>query len=113
MQAVTVGAFVLQFSDNKIVDNSLAGAELAVLVVILSLLMVSHVKYDTMPKLSKHQLKLHPLKFIGIIAILLVIVLTELIFDSNILFLMLMLYIIYGLIRAAIKWKKVENKDRK
>ena len=66
MQAITVCAFILEFGSDKISAGGLAGIELIILVVVLSLLMVSHVKYETMPKLTKHQLKLHPLKFVVI-----------------------------------------------
>ena len=103
MQAITVCAFILQFGGEIFEIDSLAGIELSALVVLLSLLMVSHVKYDTMPKLSKLQLKLHPLKFSLMFIAVLVIVLSEFFFDKNYLFLMLMLYVIYGLIRAAVQ----------
>jgi hypothetical protein len=68
--------------------------------------MVSHVKYDTMPKLSKLQLKSHPYKFIVIFIALLVLVFSKLLLDKNYLFLMLMLYVIFGLIKAAVAWIK-------
>jgi CDP-diacylglycerol--serine O-phosphatidyltransferase len=106
MQAITVCAFILQFDRELISTNILAGTGLLVLVVVLSLLMVSHVKYDTMPKLSKLQLKSHPLKFISIFIGMLTIVISELFFGINLLFHLLMLYIIFGLIRAAVIWSK-------
>jgi CDP-diacylglycerol--serine O-phosphatidyltransferase len=106
MQAITVCAFILQLDGEIISTNSLAGTELIALVVVLSLLMVSHVKYDTMPKLSRPQLKSHPLKFIGIFVGILIIVISELLFNKNLLFQILMLYVIFGLIRAAVLWSK-------
>jgi len=63
--AITMCAFILQFGYEKIIAGSLASIELIVLVVVLSFLMVSHVKYDTMPKLSKLQLKSHPYKLLS------------------------------------------------
>jgi CDP-diacylglycerol--serine O-phosphatidyltransferase len=106
MQAITVCAFILQFGEEKISTNSLAGTELIALVVVLPLLMVSHVKYDTMPKLSKLQLKSHPLKFIVIFIALLVVIFSELFLDNNYLFFMLILYVIFGLIRATVIFVK-------
>jgi CDP-diacylglycerol--serine O-phosphatidyltransferase len=106
MQAITVCAFILQFDGGIISTNSLACIELIVLVVVLSLLMVSHVKYDTMPKLSMIQLKLHPLKFIVIFIALLIVVFSDLFLDKNLLFQILMLYVLFGLIRAAVIWLK-------
>jgi CDP-diacylglycerol---serine O-phosphatidyltransferase len=106
MQAITVCAFILQ-SGGEIIDaNSVVGIELIALVVVLSLLMVSHVKYDTMPKLSKLQLKSHPLKFITIFIAILFMVFSKLFLDKIYLFQMLMLYVIFGLIRAAVIYLK-------
>jgi CDP-diacylglycerol---serine O-phosphatidyltransferase len=106
MQAITVCAFILQFGEENIGLNGLAGAELAALVVVLSLLMVSHVKYDTLPKISKIQMRLHPWKFIFIFASLLVIICSKLVADTNYLFLALMLYVVYGFLRGAFVWGK-------
>ncbi|MCX6121611.1 MAG: CDP-diacylglycerol--serine O-phosphatidyltransferase [Ignavibacteriales bacterium] len=108
MQAITVCAFILQFGRENITIDGMAGAELTALVVILSLLMVSHVKYDTMPKISKLQLKSHPWKFGVIFFALLVVVLSELFLEKNYLFQMLMLYVIFGFIRAAVVWVKLK-----
>lgn len=111
MQAITVSAFILQFDGNKIITESLLGTELAALVIVISLLMVSHVKYDTMPKLSKHQMKLHPWKFIIIFICLSAVIISEYYLAKNLLFQILMLYVIFGLIKAAVKWiKNVFNK---
>ncbi len=106
MQAITICAFILQFGYDKISGDSLAGIELKVLVVVLSLLMVSHVKYDTMPKLSKVQLKSHPYKIIIIFIALLVLAFSKLLLDKNYLFQILMLYVVFGLFRAAAVWIK-------
>jgi phosphatidylserine synthase len=85
----------------------LAGIGLTSLVVVLSLLMVSHVKYDTMPKLSKRQVKAHPWKIVGLLIGLLIVVFSK----GDFLFLMITLYIIFGLVRAAfLKLKKIITK---
>ena len=106
MQAITVCAFILQVGKENIAMDSVASTELIALVVILSLLMVSHVKYDTMPKISKLQLKLHPLKYGVIFIVILAAVFSELFFDKNYLFQILMLYVIFGFIRAVVVWVK-------
>lgn len=106
MQAITVCAFILQFGGESISTNRLEGIELITLIVVLSLLMVSHVKYDTMPKLSKLQLKSHPSKFIIIFITLIAIIFSALLLDKSYFFLMLMLYVIFGLIREAVVWVK-------
>jgi len=106
MQAITVCAFILQYDGEIFGTNSLAGTVLFVLVIVLSLLMVSHVKYDTMPKLSKLQMKSHPWKFIGMCIGILVVVFSGLFLHKNLLFHILMLYVIFGLLRAAVGWFK-------
>jgi CDP-diacylglycerol--serine O-phosphatidyltransferase len=106
MQAITLCAFILQFDSGNIGINDTAGTGLIALVVVLSLLMVSHVKYDTMPKLTRRQLKSHPWKFIIISMGAIILVVAEFILNENLLFLMLMIYIIFGVLRAIINWLK-------
>jgi CDP-diacylglycerol---serine O-phosphatidyltransferase len=114
MQAITVSAFILQFSRENIAMDEGAGGELIALIVLLSLLMVSHVKYDTMPKISKLQLKSHPVKFGIILLALLAVVFSESFLERNYLFEMLMLYVIYGFVRAAaVRLKKIFIKSEK
>ena len=106
MQAITISAFILQFAGENIEIDFTAGMILLSLVIVLSLLMVSHVKYDTMPKLSLRHVKSHPMKFIVIFICVLVLVCAKFFMDENLLLLMLLLYIVYGLGRAAIVWLK-------
>jgi CDP-diacylglycerol---serine O-phosphatidyltransferase len=106
MQAFTVCAFILQFEKGSVGADSTAGTELMALVVVLSLLMVSHVKYDTMPKFSIVQIKSHPTKIIAILLGVIIFGVSELFFKIDLLFELLMLYIIFGLIRACVLWIK-------
>jgi CDP-diacylglycerol---serine O-phosphatidyltransferase len=106
MQAITISAFIIQYYEN-IGLNNWTGIGLTLLVIVLSLLMVSHVKYDTMPKFSKRQLKAHPWKIAGLLIGLLIVVFSK----GNFLFLMIALYIVFGLARAAfLKLKKIITK---
>jgi len=66
--AITVVAFVLNFRDEVFGLRGLAADALAPLVVILSLLMVSKVKYDTLPRFSKKEFRKHPVKVISFVA---------------------------------------------
>jgi CDP-diacylglycerol--serine O-phosphatidyltransferase len=62
-QAITLCAFILTYAN---VDGTLTdwrATSLIPLVVVLSLLMVSTIKYDTLPSPSKKAMKEHPLKF--------------------------------------------------
>jgi phosphatidylserine synthase len=87
-----------------------SGSGLTILVIVLSFLMVSRVKYDTIPKLSKRQIKAHPWKVVGLFIGILAIVFSK----GTLLFLMFTLYILFGLIRFAVQgltksFKKTEN----
>ena len=114
MQAITVCAFILQFGETITGTNSLGGVALMALVVALSLLMVSHVKYDVMPKLSRLQVTSHPWKFIIIAFAFLVIVISKFVLNLDTLFQMLMLYILFGCLRGGYGWlKKVLLNDEK
>ena len=110
MQAITVCAFILQYYGEGFGLSGWTGNGLTWLVLVLSFLMVSHVKYDTIPKFSKRQIKAHPWKVVGLFIGLLVIVFSK----GTLLFLMLALYILFGLIRYAVHGltklvKKTEN----
>ena len=110
MQAITICAFILQYYGEGYGLNGWTGDGLTGLVLVLSFLMVSRVKYDTIPKLSKRQIKAHPWKVVGLLIGILVIVFSK----GSLLFLMLALYIVFGLIRFAVQGlkkslKKTEN----
>jgi len=66
--AVTISAFILQNTPDGNTLTGLPAVLLAPLVVVLSILMVSTIKYDTVPKFSRRGIKQHPLRFtVGII----------------------------------------------
>jgi CDP-diacylglycerol--serine O-phosphatidyltransferase len=110
MQAITICAFILQYYGDSIGLSGWTGEGLIILVLVLSFLMVSHVKYDTIPKLTKRQIKAHPWKIVGLFIGILIIVFSK----GTLLFLMLILYIVFGLVRFAVQgisksFKKTEN----
>jgi CDP-diacylglycerol--serine O-phosphatidyltransferase len=68
--AVTISAFILQNTPDGSTLTGWPSLLLAPLVVVLSILMVSTIKYDTVPKFSRRGIKQHPLRFtVGIIGI--------------------------------------------
>jgi CDP-diacylglycerol---serine O-phosphatidyltransferase len=114
MQAITICAFILQYYGDGYGLTGWTGNGLLVLVLILSALMVSHVKYDTIPKLSKKQIKAHPWKITVILIGMLIIIVSK----GNLFFPLLALYILFGLVRyilqEAIKlYKKTEVEPEK
>ncbi len=95
MQAITVCAFILQYYGDGYGLSGWSGAGLTILVVILSFLMVSRVKYDTIPKFSKRQIKAHPGKIIGLSIGVIFIIISQ----GTLLFPLLVVYVVFGLIR--------------
>lgn len=68
--AIVLSSFTLTFYDENTGLQNIGILLLPPLVVILSLLMVSTIKYDAVPKFSRRGIKQHPLRFtIGIIGI--------------------------------------------
>jgi CDP-diacylglycerol---serine O-phosphatidyltransferase len=107
MQAITICAFILQYYGDGFGLTGWSGNGLTVLVLVLSFLMVSRVKYDTLPKLSKRQIKAHPWKVVGILIGILIMVF----FKGKPFFLLLAIYILFGIIRYAVQeFKKIINK---
>jgi CDP-diacylglycerol--serine O-phosphatidyltransferase len=110
MQAITICAFILQYYGDDFGLSGGSGSGLTVLVVVLSFLMVSRVKYDTLPKFSKRQIKAHPWKVVGLLIGMLIIIFSK----GTLFFLMIALYIVFGLIRFAVQgltklFRKTEN----
>jgi CDP-diacylglycerol---serine O-phosphatidyltransferase len=110
MQAITICAFILQYYGDGFGLSGWTGNGLTGLVLVLSFLMVSRVKYDTIPKLSKRQIKAHPWKVVGLLIGLLIVLFSK----GSLLFPMLALYILFGLVRYAVQgltksYKKTEG----
>ncbi len=98
MQALTVCAFIFQYYSET---NGLTGwpkDALAPLVIVLSLLMVSTIKYDTLPKFSKRQLAAHPWKAVSVVVALLVVLFSK----ATLLFHVLAAFIVFGIGRAVV-----------
>jgi CDP-diacylglycerol---serine O-phosphatidyltransferase len=73
--AVTVSSYVLQFIGENNRMPLLAEYLFPITLVILSLLMVSTIKYDTVPKFSRRGIKQHPLRFtVGVIGLTAIVV---------------------------------------
>ena len=73
--AMLIASYVLAFYQEGIGFHPLEGSLLMPIVVVVSFLLVSTVKYDTLPQLSRRGIKQHPLRFtIGIIALTWIVV---------------------------------------
>jgi CDP-diacylglycerol--serine O-phosphatidyltransferase len=103
MQAITISAYLFQYySVDQGWTTGWARGGLTILVILLSLLMVSHVKYDTLPKFSKRQIKAHPWKVVGLLIGSLIIIFSK----GTFLFLLLFLYVLFGIVRSLVLWFK-------
>ena len=97
-QAVTTAAYVLTFYQET---TGLTGAPrdlLAPFVVVLSFLMVSSIKYDTIPSLNRRSIRKHPVRFALSIAALTAIVVTK----GEAIFPVMVFFILTGLVRYTV-----------
>ncbi len=94
--AILISSFVLLYFDRTFgILNRDAAPFLPFIAIALSLLMVSTVRYDTIPKFSKRALRQHPLK-ISVFMLGVVVVIATL---GKALFWLFVIYILGGLIR--------------
>ena len=98
--AITIASFVLAFYLPGAGLKGLYASLLPPMVAVLSLLMVSSIKYDTAPKFSRRDIKQHPLRFtVGIVAA------TAIVFTrGEALFPFFMFYILTGPLRYVIRF---------
>lgn len=92
--ALTVASFLINYWS---VANGLGGAAvlLPYLVVVLSLLMVSKVKYDTLPKISRRSFQREPWKFVFLALAIVVVVVTA----GEAIFPLFVLFVALGIVR--------------
>jgi CDP-diacylglycerol---serine O-phosphatidyltransferase len=108
--AITISSFIFVFFDANAGGLSAQAAPfLPALAVVLSLLMVSTVRYDTLPKFSRRAIRSHPLKFM-VFAVGVIIIIATL---GKALFWLFMLYIIGGLVRWVFEHIKALVSPRK
>ncbi|HTR80863.1 MAG TPA: CDP-diacylglycerol--serine O-phosphatidyltransferase [Bacteroidota bacterium] len=98
--AITIVAFVLTFRDEVFGLRGFASDMLAPMVVVVSLLMVSKVKYDTLPKFSKKEFKRHPVRVVSFVAAAFILVISR----GRALFYLFAAFLLLGVIRYAYGW---------
>lgn len=97
-QAVTVASYLLTFYHET---SGLVGAArdlLAPFVIVLSFLMISSVKYDTIPSFTRRSIRKHPFRFALAVASVTAIVVTR----GEAIFPVMVLFILAGLIRFTV-----------
>jgi CDP-diacylglycerol--serine O-phosphatidyltransferase len=102
--AITVASFTLSFISPGGTLQPVAAALLPYMMVTLSLLMVSKVRYDTLPRISRRSVRKEPWKFMFAVLAAIVVVVT----GGSAVFPLMVLFIALGLVRwcvsAARRW---------
>lgn len=98
--AITICAFVLQFYTQEYGFSDWTGAGFAAMIVFLGLLMVSRVRYDTLPKFTSRGVKAHPWRAIAF-SVAVVIVISS---AGRLFFAVLLTFILFGVIRSTADW---------
>jgi len=98
--AITICAYLLQYNTEKLGLDGWTRDGLAVLVIGLSLLMVSKVRYDTLPKFSKRGFRAQPLKSIAFIIAGVAVIVSK----GNLLFPVMAAFMLFGIVRALYQW---------
>ncbi len=96
--AITIASYVLFFYNTNYFI-SFYGGFLLPLSVLISILMISKIKYDAFPKINLKELKSRPFYFLFLIATVIITLATS----GKGIFFMITAFILYGLLRAAIK----------
>ena len=108
--AITVASFTLSFTTPAGTLQPVAAALFPWMLAGLSLLMVSKVRYDTLPRISRRAIKKEPWKFIFAVLAVIVVVVT----GGSAVFPLLLLFIALGLVRwlvtALRRWTSGEAK---
>lgn len=82
-------------------------ALLAIITLVVSLLMVSNVRYDTLPKPTARSIRRNPIKFVGLVAA----VVLAAVGGGSAIFPVMALYIVYGLLRHAVHLLRASDED--
>ncbi|MCX7985075.1 MAG: CDP-diacylglycerol--serine O-phosphatidyltransferase [Bacteroidetes bacterium] len=98
-QAITLCAFVLQYYSEYSGFSPIAQVVIIPMVILLSLLMVSTVKYDTLPKFTKKDFRAHPWKLVSMSMAALIILFSK----GALIFAVIASYVLFGVLRWAIR----------
>ena len=108
VSALTVASFVMNYNVPGGGMSPEAGAVLPWMTVVLGLLMVSKVRYDTLPRISRKAIRREPWKFVFAVLAVVVVVIT----GGSALFPLFVLFIGVGILRTVISWLRHLGKRR-
>lgn len=98
--AITICAFLLQYNTERYGLSGWTRDGLATLVIVVSLLMVSRVRYDTLPKPTRRGLRAHPWRAISIFLAAIIVLVSK----GSYLFYVMVAFIGFGILRALYEW---------
>jgi CDP-diacylglycerol--serine O-phosphatidyltransferase len=109
-QAITVCAFLLHYYTEGAGLQGMSKMMLGPLVAGLSLLMVSRVRYDTLPRFTSRDLRAHPWRAIAFSAAAVAIIISE----GKYLFGVLLFFVCFGILKSAFQWllRTIRHIDR-
>jgi CDP-diacylglycerol---serine O-phosphatidyltransferase len=109
-QAIMITTFVLQYYSEAVGLIDWTANMFAPMIVLLSILMVSTFKYDTLPKINKKNISEHPWKFGMFVILCLIVLITK----GSALFPLFILYTVSGPARWVIHLMKgIQRVDKK
>jgi CDP-diacylglycerol--serine O-phosphatidyltransferase len=107
-QAAILCSYVLTDMDTVLQPIGLGREQiLAPLVMVVSLIMVSTIKYDTLPKFTSRDIQAHPVRFTFVLFAALAIIFTK----GKALFPVFIFYLLFGIVRWSITCVKKWNSD--
>ncbi len=101
--ASTIASYIILFYNGEMGMSNLNKYALIPMIIALSLLMVSSIKYDTIPKFSFASLKSSPIKFLYFYLGIILAILTK----GKIIFPWFVIFILFGAIRSLINTFKI------
>jgi len=109
-QAIVVCAFLLHYYTEGAGLQGMSKVVLSPLVAGLSLLMVSRIRYETLPRFTSRDLRTHPWRAISLSAAAVAVIISE----GQYLFGVLLFFICFGMVKSAILWlvRTIRHIDR-
>jgi len=95
-QALTVAGFVLWMSSDPLLESNQLQSALALMTIVLSVLMISRVNYDSLPKVSLETLRERPVQTVFYVAVFFCVI----VYQAKALFVAMLLYILLGLLKS-------------
>jgi CDP-diacylglycerol--serine O-phosphatidyltransferase len=100
--AIAICAYLLEYNSERFGLNGWTRDGLAILVVALSLLMVSKVRYDTLPKLTRRGLRAHPWQAMSFAVGGIIVLISK----GNYFFFVMTAFIGFGILRGIYEWAR-------